>query len=564
MKALKFTLLLASCTFLSTTFAQTLKPKQVPLANWNDDQGLFSYTYYEDPKTGDYIPHGKFSYKLAQGTYYKEDASGSLKNGKRDGVWLYKINRLDDLAFDVNWTGAIQLSFGYKEGNPNGLWTYSNIQKYRIKSRGAWLPYEFQFAPNETLSVMFTDGHPSGIYSFADNSFSNKVKITGQFNAKGFINGTWMLNFSDEQSEFVFNNGIMVKKVVRAMPSGKVSESYFASEQELKLHAAFLAKTLTKEEIAKNRIKIDTIDSDDYIVCDERKTIFSKYFNWVNLGGDNLYDTNRGQYLGGKAIKLTLVDLVKLEENKAFKELDKLFREGGYIKSRDTLELKNAFDEFYKNNRLSLTDEDYQKSLAIQKELKKIVIDRFEEDVIWEIYKAYPALSTQFFSNTAEEFEDRLQKYNNIISEHKQDSVLVRRIKKAWNNGVLESYSDISRFERFDKEYKEWMTLTFDKLSFSEKASFLKPAFSKMYSEYYLEEIVKLKNEKKYFELNQLVDKFNLVQDALFRIYYRDFDELDIQKIIENALNVKTSEDLFILLNEYYSNTESKKPYNYK
>jgi hypothetical protein len=411
---------------------------------------------------------------------------------------------------------------------------------------------------------MFADGHPSGIYSFADNSFSNKVKITGQFNAKGYINGTWLLNYSDEQSEFVFNNGILVKKVVRDMPSGKVSKSYFASENELKLHAAFLAGTISKEEIVKNRIKIDTIDSDEYISCDERKTLYNKFFNWTNIGGDNLFDANRGEYLGGKAIKIGIVDLVKLEDNKSFKELENLFRNGGYQKTRDTLELKKSFDEFYKNNRLSLTDEDYQKTKIIQNELKRIVVDRFEEDIIWGIYKQYPPLSADFFNRTAEEFEVRLQKYKMILAEHQKDTVMVRRITKAWTNGVLKSYSDISRFERFNEEYKEWMTLTFDKLSFSEKASFLKPAFSKLYSEYYLVEVEKLKNEKKYFELNQLVDNFSLVQDALFRIYSRDFDELDNQKVLDSALTTKTSEDLFILLKEFYHQTESKEPYNYK
>ena len=550
MKALKFTLLLATCTFISTTIAQTLKPKQVPLSNWNDDQGLMSYTYYEDPKTGDYIPHGKFSYKLAQGTYYKEDATGSLKNGKRDGVWLYKITRLDDLAFDVNWTGTIQLSFGYKEGNPNGLWTYSNIQKYRTKSRGAWLPYEFQFAPNETLSVMFTDGHPSGIYSFADNSFSNKIKITGQFNAKGFIHGTWLLNYSDEQSEFVFNNGILVKKVVRAMPSGKVSESYFASENELKLHAAFLAKTLTKEEITKNRIKIDTIDSDEYISCDERKTLYTKFFNWANIGGDNLFDANRGEYLGGKAIKFTLVDLVKLEENKAFKKLEDNFRNSNDSKTRDTLELKKAFDEFYKENRLSLSDEDYQKSLAIQAELKPIVVFRNEKEINYWMLRDFPFLDVQNFDNSAEEFEPKLKKYNTLVNESKYNDVVWKiesayfeRVKKAWADGVLKKYTDLSRAESINKENTEWMK-DFDSMQLPEQAGFLKSAFLKMYTEYYLIHFEQLKAENKLYELNRFADKFKFTQSAYYRI--RTYDNQSLEKLA----SAKSNEELFELLYE--------------
>ena len=569
MKALKFTLLLASCTFLSTTFAQTLKPKQVPLANWNDDQGLSSYTYYEDPKTGDYIPHGKFSYKLAQGTYYKEDAIGSLKKGKRDGIWTYKVTRLDDLAFDVNWTGTIQLSFGYKEGNPNGLWTYSNIQKYRTKSRGAWLPYEFQFAPNETLSVMFTDGHPSGIYSYANNSFSNKVKTTGQFNAKGYIHGTWLISSSGEQSEFVFNNGILVKKVVRAMPSGKVSDSYIASADELKLHAAFLAKTLTKEDILKNRIKIDTIDSDDYITCDERKTLFNKYFNWDNIGGDNLFDANRGEYLGGKAIDFELIELVSLADNQYFKELEDKFRNSNDSKTRDTLELKKAFDGFYKENRLSLNDEDYQKSLAIQAELKQIVVDRDEKEINYWMLRNFPILDVRGFNNSAEEFVLYFKTYNTLVNEskyndvvYKIDSAYFERIKKAWTDGVLKKYTDLSRAEKINKENTDWMK-DFDSMELSEQAGFLKSAFMKMYTEYYLINFEQLKAENKIYELNRFVDKLKFTQSAYYRIYYRDAKDYDNKLILEKLSSAKSNEEFFTLLYEFRTNIKDSEPFNY-
>ena len=115
----------------------------------------------------------KYTFNLVQGTHYKEYANGNFKNGKRDGAWEYRITRLDDLAFDVNWTGAIQLTFSYKDGKPNGLWFYENKQKYRTRSRGVWLPYEFYFAPNETLSVNFSNGHPAGVYNYSNNNINN-------------------------------------------------------------------------------------------------------------------------------------------------------------------------------------------------------------------------------------------------------------------------------------------------------------------------------------------------------------------------------------------------------
>lgn len=523
MKALKFTLLLASCTFISTTFAQTLKSKQVPLANWNGDQGLMSYTYYEDPKTGDYIPHGKFSYKLAQGTYYKEDATGSLKNGKRDGVWLYKINRLDDLAFDVNWTGAIQLSFGYKEGNPNGLWTYSNIQKYRIKSRGAWLPYEFQFAPNETLSVMFADGHPSGIYSYANNSFSIKEKKTGQFNSKGFLHGNWQLSSSDEQIEMVFNNGILVKKVVRDMPSGKVSGSYIASEDELKLHAAFLAKTLTKEDIRKNRIKIDTVDSDDYITCDERKTLYTNFFNWANIGGDNLFDANRGQHLGGKAIDFDLIELVALEEIEGFDNKILRYSDKKYFNTLyDTVSFQKDYDEFYTLNKMSLSDDDLIKLNGLKTTIMATLIEagfekdlkenNFQPDRYFEANSSEASMDEPLKSGRRE-YESKMKSYQKLLTIYKDNAVRTQKINELWEKGVQAIYCDSSRFARvhykLQKDYEKELPYVHAKI---------KPYFETLMFKYYLPKVESLTGAKKYCELNELADKYRLVLDKLIAI----------------------------------------------
>jgi hypothetical protein len=523
MKVLKFTLLLAGCTFISTTFAQTLKPKQVPLANWNDDQGMMSYTYYEDPKTGDYIPHGKFSYKLAQGTYYKEDATGSLKNGKRDGVWLYKITRLDDLAFDVNWTGAIQLSFGYKEGKPNGLWTYSNIQKYRTKSRGAWLPYEFQFAPNETLSVMFTDGHPSGIYSYANNSFSTKEKKTGQFNAKGFLHGNWLLSSSDEQTEMVFNNGILVKKVVRDMPSGKVSDSYIASEDELKLQAAFFAKTLTKEQIIKNRIKIDTVSSDDYIVCDERKTLYNKYFNWDNIGGDDLFDKNRGGDLGGKAIDFELIELVELEEIEGFDEKILRYSDKKYFNNLDdTVRFQTDYDEFYTLNKMSLSDDDLIKLNGLKATIMATLREAgFENDL--KKYNFQPEANFKandsgepmdaFIKSNGSTYKYKMNNYLKMLSIYEGNPIRIQKINELWENGVQAIYCDSSRFARVNyklqKDYEKELPYVHPKI---------KPYFETLAIKYYLPKAESLINAKKYCELNELADKYRLVLDKLIAI----------------------------------------------
>lgn len=286
-------------------YGQSVKNKQDKLLNANGDEGIVNYTFYENSETGDYVPHGSFSFKLSKGSYYKEVVSGSLKHGKRDGIWSSVINRLDDYATGVYWTGLIQLKYGYKAGKPNGIWSYSNNQKYRAKTISGWQPYESDFAPKESATMSFSNGTPVG--KFVINKDGSEYKydlITGEFSNGGLMNGAWLFKSSSEQFEYIFNNGICTKYIYRELPAGRVKYS-FNMDSTLKEYAKnFVLGKISISELNKIDIIVDTVDAKEVVQYkfDVRRSFYNRLFNWDNIGGDDLYETTFGNGIGAKCI----------------------------------------------------------------------------------------------------------------------------------------------------------------------------------------------------------------------------------------------------------------------
>ena len=104
-------------------------------------------------------------------------------------------------------------------------------------------------------------------------------------------------------------------------------------------------------------------------------------------------------------------------------------------------------------------------------------------------------------------------------------------------------YTDLSRAESINKENTEWMK-NFDSQQLPEQATFLKSAFLKMYTEYYLIHFEQLKAENKLYELNRFADKLKFTQSAYYRI--RTYDN----KFLEKLASANTNEELFELLYE--------------
>ena len=527
---------------LSNTFsayAQVVKSNNSLLYNWNDDPGDLKYTYYEDLKTGNYVNHGKYTFNLVQGNHYKEYANGNFKNGKRDGAWEYRITRLDDLAFDVNWTGTIQLTFSYKDGKPNGLWFYENKQKYRTLSRGVWLPYEYYFAPNETLSVNFSNGHPAGVYNYSNNNINNKSKITGQFNANGLINGTWVLNTSDEKQEYIFTNGVLIKKIIRSMPNGDITNSYTRSEEELSLINYFLTGMLKKEDVKKYRIQIDTVSASEYISFDSRKEIYSKFFNWERIGGDELYLSKRGSDLGGLAISIEFKPQLDLEKINEFNEMKNVYTKYNYSKSYDTSSLNQDFNNFIEKYAISLTDDDYNKVLKYKKDFTSIIIKRTDSVAVERrrqyLLSEFPFLSKVKLTNERDpiyiEFEKRMGLYNQfkIRSEYNVEYKKAKpEVDSVWNENVLSVYCDSNRAVKINEVSK----LNFED-NYPDLHPQVQPIIKAILVSQYLPALDSLKNKKDFCEANKLVEKFqilfkkvliwdkNVTRDLSKKHYYR-------------------------------------------
>lgn len=497
--------------------SQGVKSIQTTLNNWNDVPGDLRYAYYEDPKTGNYVKQGRYEFNLALGNYYKETANGNFKNGKRDGAWLYRITRLDDLAFDVNWTGVIQLNFGYKQGEPNGLWVYESKQKYRTRYRGAWTPYEYDFAPNESLTVMFSNGYPSGVYTYFDNNSNSKSSITGQFNIKGFINGVWNFNFKDEKKEMTFNNGVLVKSITRSMPNGNITYSYERSTDELKYISSLMAGTLKSEERKKNRISIDTVYASEYIDLDERKTLYGKFFNWGQIEGDNLYENNGGSNLGGYAIKLQIKPQLDLEKISEFIELKNVYTKYDYSKSYDTSSLNKEFNSFIETYAISLTDNDYTKAFEYKKQFVSTIIRR-KDSVAAEqrrqyLSREFPFISKQRLTYDSYpfyvEYQERKKLYDQFLNKAKVNEAYknsIHEVDSSWNENVLSVYCDSNRVTKINESTK----LLFED-NFADLHPQVQPILKAIAIGWYLPALDSLKNKKDFCEANKLVDDFSVI-----------------------------------------------------
>ena len=522
MKVSKILILIFMFTCTFTAHTQVVKSINTSLYNWKDDPGDLRYNYYEDPKTGNYVNQGKYTFNLVQGNYYKEYANGNFKNGKRDGVWEYRIMRLDDLAFDVNWTGTIQLNFGYKDGKPNGFWVYDNKQKYRTHSRGAWLPYEYYFAPNETLSVNFSNGRPAGLYNYSNNNINNKAKITGQFNANGLINGIWVLSTSGEKQEYTFSNGVLIKKIIRSMPNGDVTDSYTRSEEELKLINYFLTGMLKKEDVKKYRMQIDTISASEYISFDARKELYSKFFNWERIGGDDLYMTTRGSDLGGLAISIAFKPQLDLEKINEYNEIIKVYTKYDYSKSYDTSSLNQDFNQFFKIYKSSLTDEDYLKAIEQKKQLQFTIFKRIDSIAVDRrrkyLLSEFPFLGKQRLTYESYpfyvEYQERQKLYDQFLIKAKVNEAYknsIPEVDSCWKENVLSVYCDSNRVTKINEASK---LLLED--NFADLHTQVQPIIKAIVVSYYLPALDSLKNKKDFCEANKLVEDFQILLKKVF------------------------------------------------
>lgn len=275
-------------------FSQNLKKYSGEYPNEYGTKGVATYTYYEDPKTGNYVKHGQFKYVMKEGINYNATFSGNFKDGKRDGVWTYNITRLDDPGNNVFYTGSIQMMSNYKDGLPNGTWSYKEMMKVRGKlitiGGFKWTNYEVE--PNVTATANFKNGIAIGNIKIM-NGGGKYSTITGSFDSNGFLDKAWVLRSNREEIKMNFINGVQTLYVNRDFPNGRVYSSIIDDDEMTKLKNDYLTKKITTDDLAKKGITVRTVSAVGLNFYNFEFTFYNSLFNYKNIEGDNNYDEDK-------------------------------------------------------------------------------------------------------------------------------------------------------------------------------------------------------------------------------------------------------------------------------
>lgn len=235
--------------------AQTIKTYSGDL-----DNGKVTFSYYEDSKTGNEIRHGIYKYVHLQngdyGSKYLVTISGSYKNGYRNGIWNYAINKTNcSDGSNQYYTGVTAMIQTYSDGMPNGLWSYS--ENYQVRSQkystAGWSWGLYKSVAPQNIVVNFCNGILCG--SLKINT--TYEKIIGQFSDNGWWTGNWNIN---SNTEFTLDNGIVMKYKIRNNDGSVNSQSNFDPEM---LQLLNRIKTMPKDSVEdfcrKNNLKYELV-----------------------------------------------------------------------------------------------------------------------------------------------------------------------------------------------------------------------------------------------------------------------------------------------------------------
>lgn len=181
------------------------------------ETGTATYQYYENEQS-DRVYDGSFNYV---GNPYT--ITGKFSKNQRTGKWKIaaanKVYKTDKSKIQLNTAVTGQ----YKNGSMDSAWTYSNsIKTFNAKTK------KFSPKPEKTLSTAnFTDNHFVGKITF-EKGIAAKTTVTGQFNAAGFPDGTWMIKSGKEMEELKYKDGVLLSRIVKDIATGdkKINEDF--------------------------------------------------------------------------------------------------------------------------------------------------------------------------------------------------------------------------------------------------------------------------------------------------------------------------------------------------
>ncbi|MGV3630853.1 MAG: hypothetical protein ACO1O6_06595 [Bacteroidota bacterium] len=229
------------------------------------ETGTATYQYYENEQS-DRIYDGTFSYA---GNPYT--ITGKFKQNRRTGKWkttaVNKVYKNEKSRIQLNTTVTGQ----YKNGSLDSTWTYSTaIKTFNPKTK------KFAPKPEKTLSTAhFTDNHFVGKITY-ERGIAAKTVVTGQFNAAGFPDGTWVIKSAKEMEELKYKDGVLLSRIVKDIATGdkKVNEDFsgFVADFTKNYDAANMFATVNGKMYFADTVDFQNIATqlwqNDFIVLD--------------------------------------------------------------------------------------------------------------------------------------------------------------------------------------------------------------------------------------------------------------------------------------------------------
>jgi hypothetical protein len=227
------------------------------------DNGKVTYSYYIDTLSNEEIRHGLFKYsekEVVQGSSYIYTITGNYKHDLKNGVWTYLITQIDNPVGDVFQTGTCTVKMSYKDGMPNGEWSYKTNFKLRQKlyTFTSWTWSQYEPVDPETIIVNFKNGVLTGKFYLK----TSLDKITGQFDNEGRFIGVWKIN---SNIEMIVDTGYVVKHKISNIYGDISSQSNY---DPVILDLIKQNKQISLDEFynfcSSNNISVDTVPGYEY------------------------------------------------------------------------------------------------------------------------------------------------------------------------------------------------------------------------------------------------------------------------------------------------------------
>ncbi|HEY3369661.1 MAG TPA: hypothetical protein VGK10_02360 [Prolixibacteraceae bacterium] len=185
--------------------SQTLKSYQGEFNN-----GTAKYSYYED-ENFNRILQGSFSYIC---NLY--NVKGEFLSDKQTGKW--NITATNKVYSNIRAKILINtnISGNFKEGNLDGQWIYSNSMRL-------WNDFTNKYESDddkETSTANFIGNKFVGKISYSQN-WPEILKIEGQFNNSGILEGTWSFDSKSMKGIIKYMNGVAYLRLLQDNTTGE-------------------------------------------------------------------------------------------------------------------------------------------------------------------------------------------------------------------------------------------------------------------------------------------------------------------------------------------------------